>query len=206
MQKKFVCNEQIFIFCVFIHIFTNMSGDRYNIQDKNATYFFTFTVVDWIDIFTKSIYNWIIVDALNYCINNKGLVVNAYVIMSNHIHIICYAKDSYDISNIIRDFKKYTSKQIVRTIINGNESRKEWILNKLSFEAKRTGRAKNYKLWKDDNHAIEIDGLRITSKQKINYIHENPVKEQIVENAEYFIFSSARDYIGIMGHVKIEIL
>ena len=82
------------------------------------------------------------------------------------------------------------------------ESRKEWLLKRFSFEAQRIGRAKKYKIWKDDNHAIEI-GEYIEIEQKVNYIHENPVKAMIVENAEDYIFSSASDYADKIGLVKI---
>lgn len=77
--------------------------------------------------------------------------------MSNHIHLIITTKnDDGNISDIIRDFKKYTSKLIAKSIETIGESRREWLLNVMSKEAKRIGRATNYKLWKDDNHAICI--------------------------------------------------
>ncbi len=96
--------------------------------------------------FTKRIQD-IIVDCLNYCIAEKDLVVYAWVIMSNHIHLVITTK-LYDgnISDIIRDFKKHTSKEITKSIQSINESPKEWLLNVMSKEAKRIGRATYYKL------------------------------------------------------------
>src|SRR6266536_2944036 len=145
-----------------------MSGDKYSISDKAGCYFVTFTIIHWIDIFSRKEYRDIIVDSLNYCIAEKGLVVYAWVIMSNHVHLIITTKDDDarpddpvgrgNISDIIRDLKKYTSKQIAKAIETIGESRREWLLNAMSKEAKRIGRAVNYKLWKDDNHAICIDG------------------------------------------------
>ena len=73
---------------------------------------------------------------------------------------------------------------------------------KFSFEAQRIGRASNYKIWKDDNHAIEI-GDYIEIEQKVIYIHDNPVKALIVENAEDYLFSSVRDYADNKGYVEI---
>ena len=82
-----------------------MSGDKYNIGDKAGCYFVTFTVIHWIDIFSRKEYRDIIVDSLNYCIAEKGLVVYAWVIMSNHVHLIITTKnDDGNISEIIRDF------------------------------------------------------------------------------------------------------
>jgi putative transposase len=82
-------------------------------------------------------------------------------------------------------------------------SRREWLLDKFSFEAKKTGRAKNYKLWRDDNHAIEISG-GISVWNKINYVHENPVRAGWVDEIAEYVYSSARDYAGRKGLVRLE--
>jgi len=97
-------------------------------------------------------------------------------------------------SDFLRDFKKFASKRIIESIQITNESRKEWLLDKFSFEAKRTGRAKDYKVWTDDNHAIDLDSGKIDMMEKINYIHNNPVVAGIVRNPEEYIYSSAFDY------------
>jgi putative transposase len=93
-----------------------MSSENYIIQDQNAVYFLTFPVVDWVDIFTRPIYKTIIVDSLNYCIENKGLTVHAWCLMTNHLHLIARAIEGYRLSDIIRDFKKFTAKKIIAAI------------------------------------------------------------------------------------------
>ena len=128
--------------------------------------------------------------------------VFAYVIMSSHIHIVCRTKEPYTLSEVLRDFKKFTSKIFIKLMDEIGESRKNCLMEKFSFEAKRIGRATNFKIWKDDNHAIEL-GEYINIDQKINHIHENPVKAMIVQHAEDYIFSSARDYSDIKGYVEI---
>jgi putative transposase len=184
-----------------------MAGDRYLIQDQQGTYFLTFTVINWIDVFSRREYRDILVNSLNYCIKEKGLRVNGWVPiaigMTNHIHLVARCVGENKLSEVIRDFKKFTSKKIVEEIVKINESRREWMLDKFSFEAKRTGRAKNYKLWKDDNHAVEIAG-RVNVWEKINYIHENPVRAAWVTEIDDYIYSSARDYAGKTGLVEIE--
>ena len=179
-----------------------MSGDRYKIENQNNIHFLTFTVIDWVDLFTRKEYCYTVVNSLNYCIKEKHLEVFAYVIMSSHVHIICRVGEPHNLSEVIRDFKKFTSKQFIKVMDEISESRKEWLLNKFGFEAQRIGRATNYKVWKDDNHAIEI-GDYIDIEQKVNYIHQNPVKAMIVENAEEYIFSSAGDYADKKGYVEI---
>eukprot|EP01038_Epipyxis_sp_PR26KG_P018088 gene18088-25398_t len=179
-----------------------MSGDRYPIVNQELPYFLTITVVEWVDIFSRKEYKIIIVDALNYCIQNKGLEVYAWVIMSNHLHLIVRAKEGFILSHILRDFKKFTSKEIVSTIKEIPESRRDWLLNRFSFEAKRTGRAKYYKVWRDDNHAICLERTDWIL-QRLNYLHQNPVRQMIVSNCEDYIFSSAVDYTGGKGLVSV---
>ena len=119
-------------------------------------YFLTFTVIDWFDVFTRKEYCFLIVDSMNYCIWKKGLDVFAWVIMSNHIHCIWQARENYKLSDIIRDFKKFTAKQIIEKIKEGPESRSVWLLNKFRFAGERSSRNRTFKFWRDDNHAIEL--------------------------------------------------
>ncbi len=179
-----------------------MSGDRYRIADQNATYFLTLTVVDWIDLFTRKEYCLAIVDSLNYCIKEKNIEVFAWVIMSSHVHLVARVKEPDNLSGVLRDFKKFTSKSIIQIMNEIGESRREWLLARFSDEANKTGRAKNYKIWRDDNHAIELGGY-IDVETRVNYVHQNPVKAMMVHQAEQFIFSSAADYAGGKGLVTI---
>ena len=84
------------------------------------------------------------------------------------------------------------------------ESRRKWLLDKFSYEAKRTGRAKNFKVWKDDNHAVDLTGVDMMNK--IDYIHNNPVEAGIVEEPLHYLYSSARDYARVKGLVDIEVV
>ncbi len=68
-----------------------MSADNYFINDQNSVYFLTFTIVDWVDVFTRKEYKFVIADSLNYCIEHKGLEVFAWRLMSNHLHLVCRA-------------------------------------------------------------------------------------------------------------------
>lgn len=182
-----------------------MSGDRYRIADQNAIYFITSTVTNWVDIFTREYYREIIVDSLNYCITHKGLTIYSWVVMSNHIHLVCQVDGPLGMSGFLRDFKKFTSKAIVKAIHEIPESRRDWILNNFAFEVLKTGRAREFKLWQDGNHAIEIDAS-IDIWQKIYYTHNNPVKAGIVDHPEAYLYSSARDYAGMKGLVNVSLI
>jgi len=65
---------------------------NYKFHNKEGLYFVTFSVIRWIDVFTRRQYKDILVDSINYCIANKGLELYAWVIMSNHVHMIISTK------------------------------------------------------------------------------------------------------------------
>ena len=91
-------------------------------------YFVSFTVVHWVDVFTRKQYRDILIESLKYCQDKKGLVIYAWCIMSNHVHLIISTKED-NISDILGDFKKFTIKKIIAAIQNNpGESRKEWML------------------------------------------------------------------------------
>jgi REP element-mobilizing transposase RayT len=144
-------------------------SEKYKVIDCTTPTFITFTIVDWVDLFTRAVYCDILDDSLNHCIKEKGLSVPAYVYMTNHVHLITTAAEG-ELQNIVRDFKKFTSKKLIEAIKEHPESRRECLLRKFSYEAKTTGRAKDYKLWQDGFHPILLDTLE-KIEQRINYIH-----------------------------------
>jgi REP element-mobilizing transposase RayT len=106
----------------------------YQIYDPSGVYFLTFQVVDWVDKFSRKLYRDVVVDSLNYCVENKGLRITALVIMKNHVHAIFYAEKN-NLSNVIRDFKAHTAREILKQIEGNNESRKVWMKNVFRFNA-----------------------------------------------------------------------
>jgi len=177
------------------HPFLAMAADRYPITDQHAPYFLTMTVMRWIDLFTRPGYKHIITDSLNYCVGQKGLSIYAWVLMTNHLHLIARVREPNRMSDFLRDFKKYTSKALIRSIQEPGESRQEWLLDAFSFEARRTQRAEEYKVWQDGNHAIQLYTPSFLW-QKVHYVHQNPVRQAIVNEPEAYAFSSATDYAG----------
>ena len=102
---------------------------KYKTGDNQVAHFISFSIVEWIDALTRIEYKHIITDSLAYCVEQKGMCLNAWIIMSNHIPFIMSAEKDFIISNILTDFKKYTSKQIINFLKqNPKENRKEWML------------------------------------------------------------------------------
>ena len=181
-------------------------SSKYRIYSSQDIYFITFAVVEWVDALSRRYYKDIILDSLKYCQQNKGLIIYAYVIMNNHIHLIASAKENYNLSDILRDLKKFTSKKLIEEIENNiQESRKRWMLWLFRSNGERNSNNEQYQFWQQDNHPICLDNGALID-QRLDYLHNNPVAEGIVEEPEHYIYSSARDYAGIKGLLDIVLL
>jgi len=170
-----------------------MGDGEYKIRNKAGVHFVTFAVVEWVDVFTRKEYKDIVVDSLRYCQQQKGLLLHCWCLMSNHIHLALSGQDD-NASDILRDFKKFTSRSIVEAIkLNPQESRKDWVLSIFEKAGSSNSRNKTYQFWRQDNQPKELY-TESFCRQKIDYMHNNPVVAGIVDKAEQYLYSSARDY------------
>ena len=169
---------------------------KYKFKNPEGVYFISFAVKDWVDVFTRNEYKHILIESLEYCQQNKGLELFAWCIMTNHLHLIARSTDGLLLSDILRDFKKFTSKAVLKAIKdNIQESRKEWLLKQFTV-------GKGIQFWRSDNRPIELWSNAVID-QKLNYVHQNPVEAGLVFRAEDYVYSSARDYAGERGLLKV---
>lgn len=176
---------------------------KYKFHDSRLPYFVSFATVNWIDVFTRREYFNIVIDSLSRCINHKGLIVNAWCIMTNHVHLIIRSETNL-LENIMRDMKKFTSKKLVECIKeNPRESRKEWLLWMIKKAGAANRNNKIYQVWQQHNHPIELSSNQMID-QRLDYLHMNPVKAGFVEKPEDWLYSSAKNYAGLSGILKLE--
>jgi REP element-mobilizing transposase RayT len=184
-------------------IFDSVSR-KYKFNDDEGIYFISFAVVNWIDVFVRKEYKNKIIESLEYCVKEKGLIIYAYVIMSNHIHLLI-GKSNVDISfsDIMRDLKKYTSMHLLKMIKEHNqESRKEWMLDLFLSAGEKNSNNKKYQFWQQNNQPILLSFDDKIDKA-IDYIHENPVKAGFVLESSEYLYSSARNYFQKDSVMKI---
>jgi len=173
----------------------DMSTGGYKIWNKEGIHLISFATVEWIDVFTRKEYREIVVESIRHCQKEKGLQLYSWCIMSNHVHLIASAKNN-DLSEVLRDFKKYTSKQLLKAIAeHPEESRRDWMLLLFKQAGESNSRNSSYQFWRQDNQPKECYSSHFT-KQKMDYVHNNPVAAGIVERAEDYLYSSAGDYYG----------
>jgi putative transposase len=181
---------------------------KYKFHDQSQIYFVSFATVNFIDVFTRDIYRFIIIDSLKYCIENKDLELYAWVIMTNHVHLIIGTRGE-PMENILRDLKKHTSKKIVASIAeNQEESRKEWMIWMFERAGKKNPNNTNIQFWQQHNQPIQLDTV-IKIRQRLDYLHENPVTAGFVDKPEHWRFGSAIDYYtnnkGLIEIINLEI-
>lgn len=182
---------------------TYQNANGYKIRDQYASHFLTFTLDRWIDIFSRKLYRDILIESMQFCRVQKGLKVGAYVIMTNHIHVIWTADGN--LSDIIRDFKTYTSRKIYQSIQLEPESRRDWLLHLIRYQANISNNHESFKIWAEGNHPEEIFSTKFLMS-KLEYIHNNPVAAGLVREPAEFLYSSASNYKNGKGLMEIDFL
>ena len=110
-----------------------------------------------------------------------------------------------DPSGLLRDFKGFTARALIKAIEeNPQESRKEWFMWMVELAGKKNSNVKKRQFWQQHNKPIELWSSKVL-KQKIEYIHINPVKQGFVTNAVDWKYSSARNYASDETILKIDI-
>lgn len=176
---------------------------KYKFSDHQDVHFISFAVVQWVDALSRPQYKDIVIDSLRYCQQKKGLILYAYVIMSNHIHLMAAAEEGYSLSDILRDMKKHTSKTLFAAILsNPKESRKGWMKWVFRSAGELNPNNKVFQFWQQDNRPIQLSTAKMV-EQRLTYIHDNPVKAGLVKEAEHYPYSSAADYSGGKGFLEI---
>ena len=107
---------------------------------------------------------------------------------------------SDDLHKTMQSFKQYTAKQILDMLKKENV---KTILEQLMFYKKANHKEKTYQVWEEGYQPKLIQNDKIMI-QKINYIHDNPVKRGYVDEAKHWRYSSARDYEDVKGLIDVD--
>jgi len=172
-----------------------MGRSRYKITQADVPHFITVTVLHWIPVFTRPDTVEVIFDSLRY-LTNEGLKVYAYVILENHLHLVVQSKQ---LEKDIARFKSYTARQIIKYLDKNNVRS---ILEQLAFYKKAHKTERAYQFWQEGAHPEWVQNEAIM-RQKIEYIHQNPVKRGYVDLPEHWRYSSARNYLGQAGLLDV---
>jgi REP element-mobilizing transposase RayT len=160
--------------------------------DPTHLYFITTTAVERAHLFRRDVVKRIIVDSLDFIRVLGRVNLYAFVVMPNHVHLIVRFLDDHTLSDVMRDFKKHTAKQIIRQYQAENNNRALGFL-----EQAATGIPdQRYKIWEDGYDARDVFSPGFF-RQKAEYIHNNPCQPHwtLVQRPEDYTWSSARYYL-----------
>jgi REP element-mobilizing transposase RayT len=184
-----------------------LQAEDHIILEQQGCSYLTLNVVDWIDIFIRPVYKQVIVESLNYFIDKKGLTVYAWCLMTNHLHLMVQANQGYGLSPLISDLKKFTSRLILEDIDVEPDSRRKWMLQKFQQASDSLKLLEKFQVWQSSVNPIYVDLNNSSSvKSQLDHIHCNPVRDRIVMLPEDYLYSSASDYAGIKGLVKVQLI
>lgn len=153
--------------------------ERDRIVSDVGVYYLTFTVVEWLPIFIDEISCKIITDSFNYCISNKHLAVNAYVIMPTHLHAIVFDVDFNQerLKHSLDDMRKFSGRQLLdHCAAHFPESFTEVF-------RQHAGEDRQRRFWQPTQHPVGIYSKGVW-KEKVNYLHLNPCRKGLVLRPE----------------------
>ena len=181
---------------------------KYKFVDNKAIYFTTSTVVGWSDVFTRDIYRDILLDSIKYCQQSQGLIIHAWVLMTNHLHTICSCREGKELGAIWRNMKSFTAMKLIDAIINNpKESRREGLLHTFEQAGQKSSSNIRFKFWEHENHPVLLETTTMYN-QRLNYTHYNPVTAGFVAEPWHWLQRSATDYFtdkkGLLDIVVLE--
>jgi putative transposase len=165
-------------------------SEGFRVHDGTLAHFITSAVTYWIPIFSREDYFAILADSLTYCAEEKGLLIHGYVLMPNHFHLLATQEEGL-LSDVMRDMKGYTSRKIAKKL--REDGRDIW----LRAFTRKDDSGSHVQIWQEDFHPEEARTQRFFD-QKLNYIHQNPIRAGFVEEAIHWKYSSAGFYYADM--------
>ncbi len=173
-----------------------MGRDRYHIYNQTVPHFLTCTALKWLPLFAQPANAKILLDSLT-CLQNEGrLILYGYVILENHCHLLAAAGD---LTQSIASFKSFTAGQIIKRLTE----RQSPILELLAYHKAQHKVDRDHQVWQEGSHPEEIQG-EVMMRQKLEYIHNNPVARGYVDEPMHWRYSSARNYMGQTGLITVE--
>ncbi len=173
-----------------------MTRTRYRIHENEFPYFMTCTIVGWLAVFTRPEAVQIVFDSWKFLNREKDFRLYGYVILENHLHLIASAPK---LSQAMKSFKMYTARQIIDLL---EDHRANVLLEQLRALKLRHKTESEYQVWEEGSKPkqIQSDDMML---QKLEYIHHNPVKRGYLDDPVHWRYSSARNYAGMPGLVKV---
>ncbi len=173
-----------------------MSRSRYKFYDDAYPHFMTCSIVAWLPVFSQPAFVEIVFNSWRFLQKSRDIDILAYVILENHLHWIAVGPE---LGRRAGEFKSFTAKMIIEEM----EKRSYLtMLQELKFYKLRHKVDQTYQFWQEGSHPQLIDNDEMMW-QKIEYIHNNPLKRGYVNDPVHWRYSSARNYAGLPGLIDV---
>jgi REP element-mobilizing transposase RayT len=169
---------------------------RYRIFEEEYPYFLTSTVVAWMPVFAHAPLVEIVFDSWRFLQRERGVRIFGYVVLENHLHWIAAADD---LSEKIGRFKSFTARRIIEELERRGFST---LLEELQFFKLRHKTDQAHQFWQEGNHPQQIKNEEMM-RQKLEYMHNNPLRRGYVDDPLHWRYSSARNYAAVAGLLDV---
>jgi putative transposase len=150
--------------------------------------------------------NDLVIDSLRFCQQKKGLELFVYCLMTNHLHLIARAAEGALLSDFVRNFKKFTSRNLFQVLhANPQESRRKWLEWIFTSEGRFNPDNTFGQVWQNGSHAVALQ-TESMARQRLEYVHRNPVRAGTCYRAEDYVYSSAAQYAGLEARLPVALL
>ena len=190
---------RVVLFCELrLFLLNLLMSEKYKTY-SDGLYFVSFSIVGWLDVFTRRSYQDILTESIEFCQKNKNLKIYCYCIMPSHVHFITYSENC-KLSEILRDMKSFTAKKLIKAVEeNAQESRKEFLMHQFKYYGKTSPQRQTMQFWQHNNHPFYLYSQKMI-QQKVDYIHYNPVESGFVNQPHEWRLSSANE----CGPIKLD--
>ncbi len=175
---------------------STMARTRYRIFETEYPYFMTCTINAWLPVFTRSESAEVIFDSWRHLQRERDFKLFGYVILENHLHLIASAPE---LSDVMRSFKSYTAHQLL-TLLKQHAA--VTLLKQLRFHKLKHKADSEFQVWQEGSKPKQIQNDEMMW-QKLNTIHENPVKRGFVDDPLHWRWTSARNYVRQPGLIDV---
>jgi len=173
-----------------------MTRSRYRIFETEYPYFMTCTIVGWLPVFTRPEAVEVVFDSWRYLRHERGFKLFGYVILDNHLHLIASADE---LSAVMQSFKGFTARRLIDLLKFRSA---QVLLRQLHAHKLRHKTESQYQVWQEGNQPKQIRDDAMMW-QKLEYVHDNPVKRGYVDDPLHWRYSSARNYAGQAGLIEV---
>ena len=173
-----------------------MSRTRYRFGQDGYPHFITNTVVAWLPVFSQPRFAEVVLNSWRFLQQERGIKILAFVIMENHLHWIATRNQ---LGRRVGEFKSFTARSILNAM---KELNYETLLQELKFFKLQHKTGQEHQLWQEGSHPKAIESDQVM-RQKIEYIHNNPLRREYVDDPVHWRYSSARNYAGQKGVLDV---